>query len=80
MTFVDRASNHTDECDWHFDQYPCDCTCGASRRAEIDATAAEWGQPVPMGDGRLKPALRRRDLYLFWLLIAGTVALFWSIP
>lgn len=28
MTFP-RASEHGDQCDWHLDQYPWECTCGA---------------------------------------------------
>jgi hypothetical protein len=24
-----KASDHSIDCDWHFDQYPWECTCGA---------------------------------------------------
>lgn len=24
-----RAAEHADNCDWHLDQYPHECTCGA---------------------------------------------------
>lgn len=24
-----RACNHHKDCEWHFDQYPWECTCGA---------------------------------------------------
>lgn len=28
---VTRASHHTYDCEWHHDQYPEECTCGAIR-------------------------------------------------
>ena len=35
-------TKHTDNCDWHVDQYPWECTCGAiPRKAAMDKLIAQ---------------------------------------
>ena len=40
MTYPPRASDHGDQCEWHHDQYPWECTCGAI--PDPDKFKPEW--------------------------------------
>lgn len=35
LSSIHRASEHADGCDWHVDQYPHECTCGAATAYEL---------------------------------------------
>ena len=46
-------SEHRMDCDWHFDQYPWECTCGVAYRQQRDRIEAQAAEIK-----RLREALR----------------------
>lgn len=46
MMLASRATDHALNCEWHHDQYPWECTCGASgRSAGAQRPKVRWEMP-----------------------------------
>lgn len=46
-------TQHDDNCDWHVDQYPWECTCGAvPRKAIMDELIADSAEEISPEDFR----------------------------
>ena len=60
-------TKHADDCDWHVDQYPWECTCGAIKPVEVGRDDKYIHYVVPLawcsqcGPGECEHSVERND-------------------